>query len=182
MQRYILTGAPGAGKTVILRALQQAGHAVVEEAATDVCARQLALGHAEPWTRPRFIEDIVRLQRRRQALAATFSDSIQVFDRSPVCTLALARHLGLAVPEVLTRELERIRREQVYRRQVFFIESLGFMTNTEVRRIGLEEAGRFGELHEGAYRELGYELFRIAPGTPEGRALAVWRAIEAAGV
>ena len=38
MHRYILTGAPGAWKTVLLRALERAGHAVVEEAATDLIA------------------------------------------------------------------------------------------------------------------------------------------------
>ncbi len=34
--RYVLTGAPGAGKTVLLHALAREGHAVVAEAATDV--------------------------------------------------------------------------------------------------------------------------------------------------
>lgn len=38
MPRYVLTGAPGAGKTAILRQLEIEGHAVVEEAATDVIA------------------------------------------------------------------------------------------------------------------------------------------------
>ena len=38
MRRYILTGAPGAGKTAILRQLELDGFSVVEEAATDVIA------------------------------------------------------------------------------------------------------------------------------------------------
>ncbi|MBM0260113.1 AAA family ATPase, partial [Micromonospora sp. 4G55] len=38
MPAYILTGAPGSGKTAILRQLEIDGHAVVEEAATDVIA------------------------------------------------------------------------------------------------------------------------------------------------
>lgn len=41
-RRYVLTGAPGAGKTMLLRALAERGHAVVEEAATDVIAALLA--------------------------------------------------------------------------------------------------------------------------------------------
>src|SRR5665213_1449806 len=44
MKRYILTGAPGAGKTTIIRALQAMGCAVVEEAATDVIAALHAQG------------------------------------------------------------------------------------------------------------------------------------------
>jgi hypothetical protein len=38
MPGYILTGAPGSGKTAILRQLELNGHTVVEEAATDVIA------------------------------------------------------------------------------------------------------------------------------------------------
>ena len=42
MPRYILTGAPGAGKTAVLRLLEVSGYTVVEEAATDVI-RQISL-------------------------------------------------------------------------------------------------------------------------------------------
>ena len=42
MKRFILTGAPGAGKTSILQALAAGGHAVVPEAATDVMTARLA--------------------------------------------------------------------------------------------------------------------------------------------
>ncbi len=67
MKRFILTGAPGAGKTSILRALAAAGHPVVEEAATDVMAGRLALGDADPWADPLVIIDrIAGLQRQRR--------------------------------------------------------------------------------------------------------------------
>ena len=38
MRRFILTGAPGAGKTTLIQALAARGHAVAVEAATDVNA------------------------------------------------------------------------------------------------------------------------------------------------
>jgi predicted ATPase len=62
MPRYILTGTPGAGKTAILRQLELNRHLVVEEAATDVIARENALGHVEPWHEAAFIDKIVTLQ------------------------------------------------------------------------------------------------------------------------
>ena len=181
MKRYILTGAPGAGKTAILRAMELRGYPVIEEAATDIVASAQALADAEPWTRPRFIDDIVELQRSRQEAAAALPGPIQVFDRSPICTLALARFLGFVVSGPLARELERIEREAVYERRAFLVESLGFITNTEVRRISLQEAQSFGEIHEAAYRELGYELVRIAPGQTNERADVVARLIESSG-
>lgn len=172
MHRYILTGAPGAGKTVLLRALERAGHAVVEEAATDVIALTQAEGVAEPWTDPGFVDAIVTLQRRREARAV---GEVVFFDRSPVCALALARFLGHPVSSLLREELKRI--EGLYERRVFLVQGLGFITPTAARRISLEEARRFEAVHEAAYRELGYELIPVAPGTPAQRAAAVLASI-----
>ncbi len=87
--------------------------------------------------------------------------------------------LGFAVSVTLAAELQRIEREGVYARQVLFVESLDLIINTEIRRISLGEARRFGEVHEAVYRELGYELLRIAPGPPDARASHAARLIEA---
>ena len=164
MRRFILTGAPGAGKTAILRQLELDGVDVVEEAATDVIALRQAAGEAEPWTDPGFTAAIVALQRLRRARIPPPGVEIQVHDRSAICTLALARHLGHAVGGELVRELRRIAAEAVFERRVLFVRGLGFVTPTTARRIGPEEALRFEAAHEAAYRELGYELVFIEPG------------------
>jgi len=61
MRRFIVTGAPGAGKTAIIRQLELDGFSVVEEAATDIIAAAQARGIAEPWTDPSFIDLITNL-------------------------------------------------------------------------------------------------------------------------
>lgn len=161
--RFILTGAPGSGKTAILRQLELDGFGVVEEAATDVIALAQAQGVDEPWQRPGFTDSIAALQRRRQ-LAATHHDAgLVFFDRSPVCTYALALFLGHPVGGVLAAELDRIRDEQTYERRVFFIAGQGFITPTPARRISLREAQRFEDLHAETYRSLGYELVTVEP-------------------
>ena len=65
MRRYIITGAPGAGKTTILAALRARGYAVVDEAATDVNVDLRASGRPEPWRDSEFIDAITLLQRKR---------------------------------------------------------------------------------------------------------------------
>ena len=164
MRRFILTGAPGAGKTTLIQALAARGHAVVEEAATEVNAIMFAGGVAHPSAEPYVIERIVAMQRARRL---TPSARLQFHDRSPICTLALCRFLLLPEPPSLAAELAEIEREGFYERRVLFVDHLGFMTPTPVRRISFEDSLRFEAVHEAVYQELGYELVRI-PRAPLG--------------
>lgn len=177
MRRFIITGAPGAGKTSILRQLEFDGFSVVEEAATDIVAAGLAEG-TQPWTHPSFIDTIARLQKERQLQASSDATAeIQFHDRSPVCTAALATYLGYPISPFLTAELHRIQQEAIYQPQVFFIRILGFVSPTEVRRITLEDTLRFEKIHEQTYRDLGFDLIFIDPGPVAARVSAIKAAI-----
>jgi predicted ATPase len=177
MRRYIITGTPSAGKTAILLELEARGYAVVPEAATDVIARRQARGD-EPWHgRPSFIDDIVALQRRRQEAPAPPGVTVQVFDRSPVCALALAWYVEQPVSGALAGELDRIMRAGVYERRVFFVRPIGFVTATAARRITYEESLEFERSHEDAYRSCGFSVVDVPPGTVAERAAAIDRLI-----
>jgi predicted ATPase len=180
MKRYILTGAPGAGKTAILRWLECDGYAVVEEAATDVIALQHAQGESEPWRKPSFVEAIIALQRQREQRSAALPCEVQIYDRSPICTYALATYLGHPISPALSRELERIQARQIYEKKVFFVQNLGFITPTDARRITFEESLRFEQIHQDAYASLGYACVPIAPGTLADRVAAIKKQLEAA--
>ncbi len=177
MKRFIITGAPGAGKTAIIRQLELDGFSVVEEAATDVIADAQAQGTLEPWTHPSFIDAVATLQRDRQLRASHQPDKIQFHDRSAVCTAALATYLGHPHTPILTSELERIKKEAIYQPRVFFIRNLGFITPTEARRISFEETLRFEKLHEETYRNFGFELFSVEPGSVADRVRKIREAI-----
>jgi predicted ATPase len=174
MRRFILTGAPGSGKTAILRQLEQDGFGVVEEAATDVIALEQAKGIGEPWTRPIFVDQIVALQARRRTRLA---DGIQFHDRSAFCTAALAEFLGYPLSDVVRYEVDLLKREAFYERRVFFVQGLGFVTPSAARRISLEEARRFEAMHERTYRAHGFELIPIGAGSVPDRTAAIRRAL-----
>jgi predicted ATPase len=180
MTRFILTGAPGSGKTAIIRQLELDGFSVVEEAATDVIALKQAQGVAEPWRHPSFIDSIIELQRRRRAQASRETDEIQFHDRSAICTAALAVYLGHGHSDALARELTRLDEEAVFQRRVFFIQNLGFIKPTESRQISLEDALRFERVHEETYRKCGFECVFIAPGSLSDRVDAIKRAVSGA--
>jgi predicted ATPase len=164
MRRFIITGAPGSGKTAILRQLELDGFSVVEEAATDVITAAQARGIAEPWTVSLFIDEVAELQKQRQIGASNQPGDVQFHDRCVVCTAALALYLGYPVSPFLTSELERIKEDAIYESRVFFVRNLGFITSTEARRISFEETLRFETIHEETYRSFGFELFTVERG------------------
>ena len=174
MPGYILTGAPGSGKTAILRRLEIDGHPVVEEAATDVIALQQALGRPEPWREPDFAEQVLDLQRRRRRRAEMFGGDVVFHDRSSVCTLALCRHLGLTPPPALVDEIERMTTE----RTVFFVRNQGFVESTAARRISFEESLVFERIHELTYREAGFDLVDVPAGPLANRVAAIKEVVD----
>lgn len=177
MKRFVLTGAPGSGKTAILRQLELDGFGVVEEAATDVIALEQARGVAEPWSHASFVDAVTYLQRCRQIRASALPDPIQFHDRSAICTVALASYLGHRVSRTLSEELERIKVESIFQERIFFIRNLGFITPTAARRISFEETLRFERIHEETYRRFGFEIFFVDAGSVSDRVSNIKAAI-----
>ena len=127
LKRYVLTGAPGAGKTAIIRQFEVYGFSVVEEAATDIIAHHQAGGLDEPWFRDSFIDEIADLQRTRLLQSSYCPGEVQFHDRSIFCTAALSDYFGRPRSSSLTQELGRAVTECWFQPEVFFILSLGFV-------------------------------------------------------
>lgn len=161
MKRYILTGAPGAGKTSLIKALESQGFSVVHEAATDIIFSEQASGVIAPWEHPDFIEQILDLQIQRQKQAYHFQGNLMFFDRSPFCTYALALYQGFQPSVLLVQELDRLRRERYYDRHVFFVENLGFCEPTEARKISYDDSLRFEKIHAEVYVKFGFECIAV---------------------
>jgi predicted ATPase len=98
-----------------------------------------------------------------------------------VCTAALAVYLEYPFSPFLASELERVRSEDTYERRVFLVGNLGFVTPTEARRIRFEDTLRFEKVHEEVYRQFGYELIRVEPGSVADRVEFIKAAVTARG-
>jgi predicted ATPase len=173
MRRFIMTGAPGSGKTSILRALENLGYAVVEEAATNVIAAHQAQGSREPWGEPPFIDAIVQQQGHRQHEPVRQGATVQVHDRSVVCTLALARWMDYPVTAGLREAVAQATEGGLFDRRVFFVRPLGFCERTLARRISYEDSLAFERVHEVEYLRLGFELVDVPPGPVHQRAALI---------
>ncbi|KUM84927.1 MULTISPECIES: AAA family ATPase [Streptomyces] len=96
-----------------------------------------------------------------------------LFDRSPVCTHALATYLGRPVSRALIAEMQRITTEEIYEQQVPFVRNLGFCAPTGARRINFQESLVLETIHEQSYRAFGFELIDIPAGDLADRVAAV---------
>jgi hypothetical protein len=97
----------------------------------------------------------------RQVLAGSPEGAAVFFDRSPVCTLALSRYLGLVPSRHLSEQAERLMTERLYDPTVFFIRNQGFIQVTAARRISFEDSLVLEQIHELTYRELGFDLVDV---------------------
>lgn len=107
---------------------------------------------------------------QRQLASVPARSGLQIYDRSPICTLALTTYLGYPVSAAVSTEIDRIRRERIYDRRVFFIREIGFCEPTAARRITFEDSLKFERVHEEIYRALGFELVDVPRGDIADRA------------
>lgn len=161
MKRYILTGAPGCGKTSVIRALEMSGVSTVAEAATDIIAYRQSQGVSKPWENIDFIDDVVSIQRHRQMDRSDHYSELHFYDRSPICTYALAKYLNFKPSSDLMQEIERIEKQSIYEKDVFFIDNLGFISNTDARQISFEDSLVFEQLHRDVYQKFGFRSIAI---------------------
>lgn len=178
MKRYILTGTPGCGKTTLLHALAELGYTAVPEAATEIIANAHEQGLDEPWTHPQFIDDIIALQKARQIALDENTNGIQFYDRSPICTYALARYLNFEPSLQLLSEIKRMRSEAIYQTSVFFLDNLGRCEPTAARRISFEEALKFEAIHQNAYDHFDFHCIHIPAVTVSERVALILQNIE----
>lgn len=170
-RRFILTGMPGSGKTSLLQALAAQGYDTIPEAATDVITQQQSAGVAQPWTRPAFLTDILALQQQRLGRASAQASQLQFYDRSPLCTYALALYFGITPPDALQEAVASAHLD--YQNTVFFVENLGFIVNTPARQIDGDQALLFEQIHKDTYAQFGYTCVHIPAAPVEARVAQV---------
>ena len=160
---YVLTGAPGSGKTSILNYLEFFhGEFTIREAAEDYIRLEQALGISEPWNKPDFQNEILNLQLQRKKMIPTGISRVFV-DRDIADGLAYVgpgdlydRIYGHAIQQ----QLEKI----------FLIEQFETTQTNDVRREDYEQAILLGNIIAGVYTSLGYNVISVPPVSLEDRA------------
>ena len=170
----VVTGAPGTGKTAILRSLEpKLVH--VREPAREVLAEQRANGGTgTPQSDPaRFVELLLERSIENHRAAAQRGQSV-LFDRGIPDCVAYAIQLG-GNPEPCRKAAAIYR----YAPTVLVARPWAeIYTTDDERRMPFEATLPFQRLMEEAYEEAGYELMEIPRGPIEERGAFVLRLME----
>jgi predicted ATPase len=156
LERIVFTGAPGGGKTTVLRALAQQGHIVMADSARGIIRDRKARS-LSPRPAPREFADAILRQDIQHHQQAPGPGRV-FFERGVVDALAMLHALG-ALSE---SELRECLHQYPYHRQVFvFPPWEAIHVEDEERDQTFAEAQR---IHDGAcawYRHCGYELVEV---------------------
>lgn len=170
--KYALTGAPGCGKSSIVLALENSVF-TIREAAEDYIKLRQAEGIEKPWEENNFQDKILNLQILREIHAEEASRGrIILADRGTLDGLAYYQIAGKKPSRDMKEEMVRLEIQKPYKK-IFLVESLGQCKKTGVRREDLETALELEKLQEKNYRDLGFEVIRVVPGTVRERARKV---------
>ncbi|PSK93270.1 AAA family ATPase [Taibaiella chishuiensis] len=164
----VITGGPGAGKTTLIRELEQRGYRCIEEVARRLIAEQLeAGGDALPWQDKERYKQLM-FDRSVAAYRDTPDEDKPVFfDRGLPDTLCYAALEGLQISD----EMKVLAAGLRYHTTVFLLPPWQAIYHTDrERKQDWQEAVRTAALMEQTYTDYGYRPVTVPTGPVAARA------------
>ena len=160
IRRVVVTGGPGAGKTVLLDELARRGYPIAPESARAIIRERLARG-LPPRPEPgEFAYEIVG-RDTEQYRAVEASSGIHFFDRSLLDALGMLDQLGI----LSARERDRYLTTFTYHRQVFLLPPWEAIYQVDSERDQtFAESVRVHDSLRQWYLRCGYEIVSVPPG------------------
>ena len=168
IQRIVLSGCSGGGKSTLLKELGRRGYAVQPEPGRQIVKEQMRTGgNALPWTDTAAFAERCTVRAIEQFNRAASQSGPALFDRSIIDALSGLEHAGLPVPV----SLHEAARKHRYAPDVFMAPPWPeiFVTDEE-RPKSFEEALSEVQTLEKTYERCGYRLILVPRMSVEKRA------------
>lgn len=166
---FIITGGPGAGKTVLLQELNQRGFFCVEEVARNLIKQEVSAGgRALPWIdKELYLKIMFDGSVDGYQKAAGKSTGIVFFDRGIADSITYAEIIGSNPTEAMNFYAMNFR----YNPIVFFLPPWAEIYEADEERKQIwEEAVSIAALNAAVYKRYHYQLIEVPKNTPDGRA------------
>ena len=166
---FLLTGAPGSGKSTVLHELRRRGYRGVDEAARQIIAEQRTIGGNGIYDRdPSLFHELILSRSIAQFHAyiySEFGDAPVIFDRGIPDSIGYGLLFGLDVqPAEAAAKIWR------YNATAFFLPSWPEIYATdEDRRMSVDDARAFGENLRVIYLRAGYTVVDVPRGSAAQR-------------
>ena len=157
-QRYVITGAPGTGKTAIINTLKERGYFCVDENSREIIAKQIITGgEILPWKNQIAFENLISSKRAKQ-YASIPKDEIYFFDRSAIDCIAYLKANNLETSAEILGEIKNYE----FNSNVFYTPIWEeIYTNDNERKESLESAISIEKFLLETYIFFGYTLIAI---------------------
>jgi predicted ATPase len=156
-RRLILTGAPGTGKSTVIKLLRSRGYSCIDEPAREIIAEQRAINGDGIWERDTrlFIELLLSRSLKNYSLAA---EDLTIFDRAIPDCIAYAHLAGLSLPHGVAASMQFRYEEDV----VLFPPWEEIYCTDDERTMTFEAVCQFHEVLVQVYQEVGYRVTEVA--------------------
>ena len=165
-QRYVITGAPGTGKTSIINALKERGYCCIDENSREIITEQIQNGgEILPWKNQIAFENLISSKRAKQ-YASIPKDEICFFDRSAIDCVAYLKVNNLET----SAEILDVIKNCEFNSTVFYTPIWEeIYTNDSERKENIEKAQIIEDLLLSTYQYFDYTLIQIPKLTIEER-------------
>jgi predicted ATPase len=171
---YVITGASGTGKTLLLENLRTRGHRCFDETVRKTLTGQIAIGgHALPSKDPQsFVRELLRLSLL-DLEDAQACGGLAFFDRGLPDLVVYARRFGVA-----QAEFEEAAAKRRYAKRVFILPPWReIFVNDDFRQASYDAYCSVHAMIERAYSDSGYDLVEVPKAAVDIRADFIERSI-----